>query len=205
MPPRETREALVAGAIAALKEDGFAGASARTIARRAGCNQALIFYHFGSVPDLLMAALEEVSAQRLAAYEELLAGKTGSVAELVDTARIIFEQDLDAGHVTVLAEMISGARSVPGLGERVRACLEPWRAFAAEAVRDVLAAAPISLPAEQAAHGLVAGILGLELLASLDADRSRAMELFAQARALGELLDRLGPITRLFNLGGDTR
>jgi AcrR family transcriptional regulator len=53
-----TRAALIAGAIQTLREAGFAGASARQIARRAGCNQALIFYHFGSVPDLLIAALE---------------------------------------------------------------------------------------------------------------------------------------------------
>jgi AcrR family transcriptional regulator len=40
--------------IAAIKarDVGFAGASAREIARRAGCNQAQVFYHFGSVNDL---------------------------------------------------------------------------------------------------------------------------------------------------------
>ena len=61
---RETREALVRGAVAALIEEGFAGASAREIARRAGCNQGLVFYHFGSVANLLLAALDEVSETR---------------------------------------------------------------------------------------------------------------------------------------------
>ena len=69
-----------------LRESGFAGASARRIAQRAGCNQALVFYHFGSVNDLLVAALEEVSARRMAAYRELL-DRTGTLAELITSAQ----------------------------------------------------------------------------------------------------------------------
>src|ERR1700681_1486353 len=65
----ETRRALVAGAIDALRQEGFSGASARTIAARAGCNQGLVFYHFGSVTNLLLAALDEVSALRLTRYQ----------------------------------------------------------------------------------------------------------------------------------------
>ena len=56
---RDTRAVLVAAAIGTLRESGFAAASARRIAARAGCNQALIFYHFGSVPDLLVAGCAE--------------------------------------------------------------------------------------------------------------------------------------------------
>src|SRR5580704_13536004 len=73
----DTRAALIEAAIAVLHESGFARASARRIAQRAGCNQALVFYHFGSVNDLLVAALEEVSARRMAAYRELLARARG--------------------------------------------------------------------------------------------------------------------------------
>ena len=192
---RHTRAALIAAAITTLRESGFAAASARRIAGAAGCNQALIFYHFGSVPDLLVAALEDISARRMAAYHGLL-DRTGTVAELVDAAREIVLTDLDEGHLTVLVEMISGAQSVPGLGERIAACLAPWREFAETAVRDVLAASPVAslVPAEQVAHAVVAGILGLELLASLDGDRASALALFDRARAVGVLLDRLGPL-----------
>ena len=42
-----TKQGLVEAAIETLKAEGFAGASARAIAGRAGCNQALVFYHFG--------------------------------------------------------------------------------------------------------------------------------------------------------------
>jgi AcrR family transcriptional regulator len=199
----DTRATLIEAAIGALRESGFAGASARRIAQRAGCNQALVFYHFGSVNDLLIAALEEVSARRMAAYRDLL-DRTGTLAELIAGARSVFEADLDAGHVTVLTEMISGAQSVPGLGERVAAVLAPWRDFAAEAVRGVLAASPVAqlVPADEAAHAVVAGLLGLELLASLDGDRAAALALFDRARAVGEVLDRLRPVIALLDLGG---
>ncbi len=198
----QTRAALIEAAITVLRESGFAGASARRVAQQAGCNQALVFYHFGSVNDLLVAALEEVSARRLTAYRELL-DQTGTLAELIAAARTIFEADLDAGHVTVLTEMISGAQSVPGLGERVAACLAPWRDFAATAVRGVLAASPVAqvLPADEAAHAVVAGILGLEMLASLDGDRAAALALFDRARIVGELLDRLRPLALLVSPG----
>lgn len=197
----QTRAALITAGIDTLRESGFAAASARRIAARAGCNQALIFYHFGSVPDLLVAGLEDISTRRMAAYRELL-DQAGTAAELVDSAREIVMTDLDEGHVTVLAEMISGAHSVPGLGDRIAACLAPWRSFAQEAVRDVLAASPVAslVPAEQAAHAVVAGILGLELLTSLDGDRASVRVLFDRARALAGLLDRLGPLAALLGL-----
>jgi AcrR family transcriptional regulator len=65
----ETRQALVSAAVQVLRQEGFAAATARTIASRAGCNQALVFYHFGSVVDLLLAALDAVSEERRRRYE----------------------------------------------------------------------------------------------------------------------------------------
>ena len=187
---RQTREALVAGAVAALHDVGFAGASAREIAQRAGCNQALVFYHFGSVIDLLLAALEDVSNRRLAAYTEVVE-QAGSLTELIGSARTIFSEDLDAGHVAVLVEMITGAQSTPGLGEQVAARLAPWREFAEAAVRKGLQGSPVAflLPAKELAHGVVAGFLGLELLAGLDGDRAAALALFDRARSVAGLLE----------------
>jgi AcrR family transcriptional regulator len=201
----EVRAALVNAAVDALREVGFAGASAREIAERAGCSQALVFYHFGSVNDLLLAALEEVSARRMAAYQGLLRD-ANSVAALVQSARTIFAQDLDAGHVRVLVEMITGAQAVPGLGDRVAERLRPWRALAEEAMRRVLgrSAAARVLPPEDAAHALLAGFLGLELLASLDGDREAALAVFDRAKSLARLLDVLGGIP-LLGLGREDR
>jgi AcrR family transcriptional regulator len=172
-----TRQALIVSATSALQEVGFAGASAREIARRAGCNQSQVFYHFGSVVDLLLAALDEVSTSRMTAYRSIL-------------------EDLDSGYVTVLVEMISGAQSVPGLGDHVAQRLVPWKAFAEEAVQRALDVVPLGrlVSAAEAAHAIVAGLLGLELLANLDGDRAQAIALFGRARMLAGLLEMTGAL-----------
>src|ERR1700721_686038 len=105
-----TRAKLGEAAMETLRADGFAGSSARAIAERAGLNQGLIFYHFGSVADLLLAALDSVSARRMEHYGAAI-DRVGSPSELVDVATAIFREDLDAGYVAVLVEMIAGTSS----------------------------------------------------------------------------------------------
>jgi AcrR family transcriptional regulator len=192
----EVRRALIAAAIDALREVGFAGASAREIAHRAGCSQGLVFYHFGSVNDLLLAALDQVSAQRMDAYR-VLAGQASSVTGLADAARSIFIQDLEAGHVRVLVEMITGAQSVPGLGGRVAERLAPWRDLAESAVGSALGGSPAArlLPPADAAHAIVAAFLGMEMLAMLDGDSTAAMAVLGRVRSVAGLLDVLARLT----------
>lgn len=184
-----TRRALVAAAVEVLRTDGFGGATARAIADRAGCNQALIFYHFGTVQDLLVAGLDEVSTSRRRRYGDAMS-RARSPAELVDVAAAIFREDLEAGHVAVLVGMIAGASSNPGLGARVAERIAPWRQLAADALGGVLGQGPAAslLPAEEAAHAVVALYLGLEMLASLDGDRGPAVALFERARSIATVL-----------------
>src|SRR6266849_526598 len=126
----DTRKALIEAAIETLKTDGFSGASARAIAGRAGCNQGLVFYYFGSVANLLLAALDAVSADRLARY--------GAAVERAESA-------------DELVEMIAGASSTPGLGPEVLVRIAPWTEFAQRAVDDVIGASPLAplVPSEE--------------------------------------------------------
>jgi len=183
------RQALVDAAIEALRDVGFAGASARAIAHRAGSTQSQVFYHFGSVVDLLLAALDEVSARRLKAYQPLLESAT-SPNELIQTARTVILADLDSGDLKVLVEMVAGAQTVPGLGAQVAQRLAPWHAFAEAAVAKASAGWPLRsmLPVGDIAHAIVAGVLGLELLASLDGDRTHATALLDHATGIALLM-----------------
>ena len=187
-----TRRQLVAAAIETLKDDGYVGASARTIARRAEVNQGLIFYHFGSVANLLLAALDSVSEERLVRYEAEVSGAT-SPSQLVSVAEGIFRNDLEAGYITVLVEMIAGASSTPGLGPEVSARIAPWRAFAQSSIEAALGASPVRdvIPAEEMAHAVVALYLGMEMLSHLDGDGERALALFARAKLLAPLMEAL--------------
>lgn len=187
-----TRRALVQAAIDALVEEGYAGATAREVARRAGVNQGLVFYHFGTVTALLLAALDEVSERRRQRYQEAVDGTDG-LGDLVGVAGDIFEEDLDAGYVSVLVEMIGGASSTPGLRSEVAARLVPWREFAARALRDAVGDSPVGplVPADELAHAVIALYLGLEMLAHLDGDRAPATALFARAGRLAALVESM--------------
>lgn len=189
----QTRQKLVEAAIAILKDHGFAGASARVIADRAGVNQGLVFYHFGSVMNLLLAALDAVSADRMARYEEAVAQVT-SPAELVDVASSIFREDLDAGHVSVLVAMIAGASTTQGLGAEVARRIQPWKGFAQAAIEGALEGSPLRsvVPVDDLAFGVVALYLGMELLTHLDGVRAPADALFDGAASLVGLLAGLG-------------
>lgn len=186
-------------AIDVLRTDGYHGASARRIAARAGCNQGLVFYHFGSVANLLLAALDAVSADRMERYSAAVS-QALSLVELTDVAAAVFEEDLDSGYAKVLVELIAGGSGDPAFGSGVAARMETWTAFAQSAVTD--AADPMMLaataPASEVAYAIVALYLGLEMLSHLDGDRDKALALFGRARTMAALAGALGivPTTR---------
>jgi AcrR family transcriptional regulator len=187
-----TRRLLIEAAVETLKEVGFAGASARAIAERAESNQALIFYHFGSVGNLLLAALDMVSHERMSAYREVV-DEAHSPRQLVDAAKSIFAKDLDAGYITVLVEMIAGASSTPGLGDQVLSRIRPWKEFAQTAIESTFGDSPLGsvVPSEDLAYAVVALYLGLEMLSHLGGDRKPALELFAHAERLADLFETM--------------
>jgi AcrR family transcriptional regulator len=191
----DTRARLVAAAIETLKREGYAGASARAIARAAGVNQALIFYYFGNLIGLLLAALDETSTRRMARYREALEGIRGP-GELLRVGWEIFQEDLESGHITVVGEMISASSSVPELGPEIVVRIEPWIQLAEEAVDRFLDRSPLRglLPARDVAFAIVAFYLGVELLTHLEGDRARAEALFdAATRILPLVQSFLGP------------
>jgi AcrR family transcriptional regulator len=159
------------------------------VAARAACNQGLIFYHFGSLVGLLLAALDQVSAQRRRRYEEALAA-VRSPGGLVDLAARIFAEDLDSGDAAVLVEMIAGSASTPGLAAAVKSRMTPWAEFAEAALRPALEGSPLgrAVDPREVTHAVVALYLGLELLSHLDGDRAPAMALFDRARRLAPLV-----------------
>jgi AcrR family transcriptional regulator len=187
-----TRQALVDSTIATLREEGFSGASARAISERAGLNQGLVFYHFGSVVNLLLAALDAVSEARMEKYSAAIA-QASSASEIMSIATQIFQDDLDTGYVTVLVEMIAGASSTPGLGAEVATRIGPWFTFAKDALDKTFGDSPIAalMPSGDVAYSVVALYLGLEMLTHLNGDREPALKLFAHAQQMVVLLGAL--------------
>ena len=82
---------------------------------------------------------------------------------------------------------------VPGMAEEVTARLQPWQAFAERAVAKALPDGPLAriAPVSDLAHAVVAGILGLELLAHTSGDRDTPVRVLDQAAGGIALLDLL--------------
>src|SRR5579863_5611902 len=91
-----TKATIAQAALETLKTRGFAGTSAREIAKAGGFNQALIFYHFGSVQKVLLAALDLVSERRMRAYKPAFEA-AGTLSELATLAAAIYREDIDNG------------------------------------------------------------------------------------------------------------
>lgn len=188
-----TRERIVEAALETLKAEGFAGASARAIARTGGFNQALVFYYFGSVNELLLAALDATSEDRMARYQEAVDG-VRTLPDLFRVASTVYREDLAAGHMTVLAELVGGSAAHPELRQEIAARVTPWVDFTESAIVRILGDSPVAqvvAPADMA-YAIVALYLGIELLTHLDGgDDTRAASLFDAGERVAGLLSAL--------------
>ena len=188
----DTKERLVEAALVTIKEEGYGGTTARAIAGRAGVNQALIYYYYGDIKNLLLAALDETSAKRMQSYQALLE-KTETIEDLVQLAKDIYREDLAAGHVTVLSELIAGSLQHRELGPEVIRRLRPWIDFAEQSITKVTKGSVLEtlIPARDVAVGIVAFYLGIDLLHQLDPADSPADRLFDHAARLAPGLEML--------------
>jgi AcrR family transcriptional regulator len=190
--PERTRAEMVEAALRTLREEGFAGTTARAIAARGGFNQALIYYHFGGVNQLLLAVLDRSAAERLERYREALAA-AATLQDKIAAAERLFREDVRGGHITVLSELIAGSLAHPELGPELVARLRPWLDFTQEALgaafADPVLAQAVPLP--DLSFALVALYLGLNLLIRLDPSAVPADELFALMRRVAPLVQSL--------------
>jgi AcrR family transcriptional regulator len=180
---KPTAQTIVEAALETIKAEGFAGASSRAIARRGGFNQALVFYYFGSLEGLLLAAAERASEERLARYRPAVAD-VQTLDELIPVMAELWEQDKAAGNVRVVSQMVAGAVNRPELADRVVKLMEPWLELARETVERVL---PPLIPARETADAIVTFYLGVNLMTNLDPTSERVDAFFAKARELAPL------------------
>ncbi|MGV9295843.1 TetR family transcriptional regulator, partial [Amycolatopsis sp. NPDC003676] len=84
----DTRQRLIDGTIETIRTHGLTGTTARSIAAAAGVNQALVFYHFGTVHDLLQAACLAATQARVAPFAERL-GQVTDLRQLLALGRAL--------------------------------------------------------------------------------------------------------------------
>lgn len=190
----ETKARLIEACRASLQEEGIAGTSARAIARHGDLNQALVFYHFGSVDGLLQATAREDSAQRAALYAERLAD-VDTLAGLIAVGRAIHDVETSRGSTAVLTQILAGSISSPELRASILAGMAPWTVLVEQALDRILAGTPLAsaVPTADIAFAISSLFLGMELMAGLDADEDRVASLFTSLDAVGMFVDALLP------------
>ncbi len=192
----QTRARIVDAALQALRDEGIAGISARAIARHGGFNQALIFYHFGSVDGLLVAVARSESERRSALYAPALAEVT-SLAGLVAVARRLHDDEFQAGTVATLTQMLAGAVGSEELSRGITESLRPWTTLVGETIDRLLADVPFGelLSRDDLTAAVAALFLGIELLSGLDPGMAGG-SLFTTMESVATVVDgllRAGP------------
>ena len=194
----DTPTRLLEGALEILRTRGIAGASARTIAAEAGVNQALVFYHFGSVDNLLTAACAHGARQRVAQFAARLTA-VSSLSDLLSVGLELHERERAEGNVLVLAQMLAGAQSEPVLRPATAGALDLWISEIESVLRRVLAQSPLAsmLDVGGLARSVAIAFIGFELYDGVDpVGASQAMAAIAQLGVLVDLIEELGPAAR---------
>lgn len=132
-----TRERILDAASSVFAEHGFAGARVDEIARRAGVNKAMLYYHVGDKRALYAAVLTRNLERVSAGLDEAL-DHGGTARERLDALVRVITRTIEANpeHARiVLGEVASGGANLPeevlarmvGVFGRVRRLLEQGR------------------------------------------------------------------------------
>lgn len=186
--PDQTKRDLVTAAIQSLVEEGFGGTTARSIATRAHCNQAAIYYHFGGIEQLLIAGLRTSSEERLSRYRQAIPDDA-NLNELMTGIEVLYREDRDSGHLSLLTEMVGGITASPELREGIEEATAPWLAFIEERIR--VASESLSygglVPAADLADLVFSIVVGVEMRNKLDGNVDRSDRLLRIASLAASL------------------
>lgn len=193
---KDTPDRLIEAALATIGEQGIAKASARTIAATAGVNQALIFYHFKSLDDLLVAACRAGARERIEAYRDELR-QVRDLRGLLAFAHRMHEAEQAAPNVAILAQLLAGAQTHAVLREPTSEGLRLWAREIQIVLDRVLAAHPLgeAIDSRGFARAVAAAFVGIELYGGVDRDGADAA--IGALTSLGEmvaLVEDLGPV-----------
>jgi AcrR family transcriptional regulator len=193
-----TRDKLLRATQEGLVADGIAGLSARTVATRAGVNQALVFYHFGTMSELVEAAAEALADESLTHYRDRFA-EVDSLSGLLALGEEVHAHEQTTGNVAVMAQLMAGAQRDEVLARAARHAMDLWRQQVEAVVRRVLEPTPLAevVDPDGLARAISAAFIGLELYEGVDPDGARsALAALEQLGVLIEVVDDLGPVAR---------
>lgn len=188
---QETKNRILDAALQTVREQGLVGTSARAIAKTGDFNQALVFYHFGSIEGLLVAALDRANQHRMERFAEEL----NQVNDLQGLTRIagLLHASIEDPDQAALAAIVAGWPSSSDIGKTVLETLQPWNDLVSRALRRILDDHPLAqlVPTDDLAYAIAALFLGIEILGRLDPTDESSKRVFA---LLGTLAAFSGPV-----------
>jgi AcrR family transcriptional regulator len=159
----QARSSIVDAAVACLATDGFSATSARAVAERAGIAPGGVFYHFGSMDELLAVVFERCLDARLARMATVLEAPPAALPEALRDA---VQAEFAHPEGRALLELVVGAASSPMLADRVRVGIERSFTFTRGVVDRMLDGSPLAavLPLDLVAQIAASAFFGLQVL-----------------------------------------
>lgn len=184
----ETRNRIIQAALETVRREGLVGASARAIARTGDFNQALLFYHFGSIEELLLESLTWANNMRMEQFTAQFEA-AGSLADLVDLAYDLYVSEVHE-YQSALVAIVAGWPTSSAVGRQMMEVLAPWDDMVQQSVRRCLDGSTFfgAMPAHDFAYGLISLLLGVELNGRFDRDDERTKSLFSALRSAADTL-----------------
>jgi len=184
----ETRNRIIQAALETVRREGLVGASARTIARTGDFNQALLFYHFGSIEELLLESLTWANNIRMEQFASRFEAAS-SLADLVDLAYDLYVSEVH-DYQSALVAIVAGWPAGSEVGQRVMEVLRPWDEMVQRSLRRCLDGSAFVqiMPAHDLTFGLVSLLLGVELNSRFDRNEDRTKSLFSALRSAADTL-----------------
>lgn len=191
-----TRTSLIYAARTVTCTAGVAGASARLIASEAGVNQALIFYHFHTVAELIETASNHFVDAAISDYRDQLTD-IATVTELVDLARQLHTVESNTGNIAFMAQIIAGADQHPAIHRAATYAVTTWTNHVRSALTAVLAGTVMAdlVDIGGLARLVTASLIGIELSAAIT-DPEPAFATLTTIGALADTIANANPVTR---------
>ncbi|MGD9572532.1 MAG: TetR/AcrR family transcriptional regulator [Thermoleophilia bacterium] len=133
----ERRAAILDAARGQFARHGFHGAATAAIARAAGCSEAILYRHFPSKRDLLVAVLRAEVEGRIVADRDLVVRVASDPAGMLPE---VLRRRIEEGELQITARLVLLAISMSGdeeIGDAVRGAFEAIRG----PLREVIAGA----------------------------------------------------------------
>jgi AcrR family transcriptional regulator len=122
---REATEAILDAAECLLVDVGYARITTRRLAERAGVNQGLVHYYFGSMEEVLLQAVERFTS-RLVERQRSMYASDAPFIQKWRAAMSYLEEDSDSGYHKIQLELYALGWNNEAIRNRMKHVHEQW-------------------------------------------------------------------------------